>query len=83
MTMDADNWEPLWQIPRGWAVDPLFEAELCLALHKSRRELYESMDLDELTSWWPAYYASKHRIDAERQREADTAAERRSRMIGG
>lgn len=80
--MDAENWEPLWAIPRGWAVDPLFEAEMCLALHKSRRELYESMDLDELTVFWPAYYATKYRMEAEVAREREREAERQRRRIG-
>lgn len=81
--MDAENWEPLWRIPRGWAIDPLFEAELCLAIGVFRSELYHGRgtppSLWEVTQFWPAYYASKQRMEAERQRER-TAMEERARM---
>lgn len=78
--MDAENWEPLWLLPRSLSVDPMFEAELCLALGMTRAELHHGRGtrtpLHEVTVFWPSYYASKGRIDAQRKREQDAEAER-------
>jgi hypothetical protein len=51
-------------------------------LHKSRRELYESMDLDELTVFWPGYYATKFRMESEVERERKRVADSERRRIG-
>ncbi len=81
MNSDAVNWEPAWRIPRGLAVDPLFEAELCLALGMTRAELHHGRGtptpLHEVTVYWPAYYTAKNRMDAQRAREQAAAEERR------
>lgn len=81
MNSDAVNWEPAWRIPRGLAVDPIFEGELALALGKTIREIRRDMSLWELTVFWPAYYATVHRREAQAIREQQQQAERERRRI--
>ena len=62
-------------------VDDLFIHELCLALHMSRRQLGEAMDVHELTVLWPEYYAA---LERERKREEDAQqSQPRSRRFQG
>lgn len=81
MNADAVNWEPAWRIPRGLAVDPIFEGELALALGKTIGEIRRDMSLWELTVFWPAHFSSKHRRDARAAVEAQQRQERERRRI--
>jgi len=63
----------------------MFEAQLCIKLGITRAELHHGrgalMPLEELTVFWPAYFATEARIEAERQREIEREQERQRRRI--
>src|SRR5687767_7277745 len=74
----AENWTPLFQMPDGKSLNPLFECELALELKMPVGELYDRMSLHELWVVWPLFMAYRRREERRRQNEE---RERQSRVI--
>jgi hypothetical protein len=80
MDRDAENWEPMLRLPKGYALDPISECELALELGMSLAELHHGrgtpMPLFELTVIWPLFWGYRNRM-RERQRAAEERAQRK------